>query len=206
MTVLKISGILNRQRNGILISGLFIILVGWFDSGVAENCSGRTYEKLEAARVDFRAVKNQLEPGAPPMRVVSPDGTKVAALEKVKILMESQVFRLVVTGSDGGERQVHDQVVNYYGLTWSPDSTKLAYSEGCLVHIVDQEVMFRTTIYTGPGGPYPGACFDLKWAKNGGELSFVQIENAQQPDLSSPIRVIVTLAKRNHCQGSLEGR
>ena len=92
MTVLKISGILNRQRNGILISGLFIILVGWFDSGVAENCSGRTYEKLEAARVDFRAVKNQLEPGAPPMRVVSPDGTKVAALEKVKILMESQVF------------------------------------------------------------------------------------------------------------------
>ena len=45
----------------------------------------------------------------------------------------------------------------------------------------------------GPGAQYPGACFDLVWADDGRTLSFTQVENAEQLDLSRPVRVVITL-------------
>jgi hypothetical protein len=38
--------------------------------------------------------------------------------------------------------------------------------------------------------------FDLQWSNDGRTLSFTQVENARQLDLSRPVRVLITLGVR----------
>jgi hypothetical protein len=129
---------------------------------------------------------------AAPSEVPAPNGHLIARVRNVAKGLESRRSRIVITGR--GRRPVAlATVVNYFGLGWSPGGTKIAYSEGAVVHLIDVDGRTRQTIYTGPGGPYPGAAFDIAWADNGRTLSFTQVENAEQLDLSSPLRVIITL-------------
>lgn len=157
-------------------------------------------DTVPAARLKRTAVRTEPSastagPGRPPMEVRGPDNRSVARVQQVSRGRESRSSRLVVTRS-GRRAVIAARVVNYFGMAWSPDGSKIAYSEGTTIHIVDADGKTRQTIYTGPGGPYPGAAFDLRWADGGSTLSFTQVENAEQLDLSHPVRIILTLAAR----------
>jgi len=127
------------------------------------------------------------------MEVPGPAKHGVARVEQFSRGSESRSFRLLVTRS-GKHAITVAKVVNYFGMAWSPDGSKIAYSEGTNIHIVDADGRTRQIIYTGPGGAYPGAAFDLTWSGGGSTLSFTQVENAEQLDLSHPVRIILTLA------------
>jgi dipeptidyl aminopeptidase/acylaminoacyl peptidase len=140
-----------------------------------------------------------LEPGGStrglarlPSQARSPDGRRIARVQSMGIGRESRRSRIVITGPNG-RRTTIGPIVNYYGLAWSPDNSKIAFSEGAVVTIADSDGRTRQVVYTGPGGPYPGACFDLVWSEAGRTLSFTQVENAEQLDLSRPTRVVITL-------------
>ena len=141
----------------------------------------------------------KLEPGAStrglrhvPSQVRSPDGRWVARAQTVSVGRESRRSRIVITGPNR-RRITIGPIVNYYGLAWSPDGSKIAFSAGAVVTIADSHGPGRQVIHTGPGGPYPGACFDLVWSEAGRTLSFTQVENAEQLDLWRPTRVVITL-------------
>jgi hypothetical protein len=149
-------------------------------------------EKLEKGAV-------RLEPGAPtrglehvPVQVRSPDGRQVARAQTISTGRESRRSRIVISGPNRRFTPI-GAAVNYYGLAWSPDSSKIAFAEGAVVTIADADGRTRQVIHTGPGGPYPGACFDLAWSSDGHTLSFTQVENAGQLDLSHPVRVSIAL-------------
>ena len=108
---------------------------------------------------------------------------------------ESRRSRVVINGPRG-RRLVVATAINYYGLVWSPDGSKIAFSEGAVVTIADATGKTRQVVYTGPGGRYPGACFDFAWSDDGRALSFTQVENAEQLDLSRPVRVVIALGTR----------
>jgi len=153
--------------------------------------------QLPAEKLKKESVK--LEPGAStrglahvPSQVRSPDGRRVARAQTVSVGRESRRSRIVITGPNR-RRITIGPIVNYYGLAWSPDGSKIAFSEGAVVTIADSDGQSRQVIHTGPGGPYPGACFDLAWSAAGRTLSFTQVENAEQLDLSRPTRVVITL-------------
>jgi Tol biopolymer transport system component len=113
-------------------------------------------------------------------------------VQTVSTGFESRRSRIVLTGPNR-RRVTIGPLVNYYGIAWSPDSSKIAFAEGAVVTIADRDGRTRQVMHTGPGGPYPGACFDLVWSEGGRTLSFTQVENAEQLDLSRPTRVIITL-------------
>jgi len=65
-----------------------------------------------------------------------------------------------------------------------------------MVHIADSDGQTKSTIYSGPGGPYPGASFDLRWSDDGRQLSFLQVEHAQDSELANPSFVTIILGIR----------
>jgi hypothetical protein len=153
--------------------------------------------RIPAARLTSESVRR--EPGAStaglervPSVVPSPDKRRTARVQAISRGAESERSRITVMGP-GPSRVTIATVVNYFGLAWSPDGSKLAFSEGAVVTIADSDGRTRTVIHTGPGARYPGACFDLAWSEDGRVLSFTQVENAQQLDLSTPVRVSITL-------------
>jgi len=155
------------------------------------------FRDVPAAKLTKGAVR--MEPGAPtrglahvPAQVSSPDGRRIARVQNVSAGRESATSRVVITGP-GRRRTPIGTVVNNFGLAWSPDGSKIAFSEGTIVHVADSDGKTRQVIHTGPGGPYPGAAFDLAWSDDGRTLSFTQVENAGQLDLSRPVRVVITL-------------
>lgn len=155
------------------------------------------FRDVPAAKLIKASVR--IEPGAStgglehvPAQVRAPDGRRIARVQTLSTGRESRQSRIVIVGA-GSRRVTFGPVVNYFGLAWSPDSSKLAYSEGAVVRIADSDGRTRQVIHTGPGGPYPGACFDLVWSDGGLTLSFTQVENAEQLDLSRPVRVVITL-------------
>jgi hypothetical protein len=157
-----------------------------------------SFRDVPAAKLIKDSVR--MEPGAStrglehvPVAVSSPDRRRIARAPTISTGLESRRSRIVITGP-GRRRTTISSVVNYFGLTWSPDSSKIAFSEGTVVHIADSNGRTRQVIHTGPGGPYPGACFDLVWSDGGRTLSFTQVENAEQLDLSRPVRVVIALA------------
>jgi hypothetical protein len=159
--------------------------------------AGNVLRQVPAEKVKKESVK--LEPGGStrglahvPSQIRSPDGRWIARAQTVGTGLESRRSRIVITGPNR-RRITIGPIVNYYGLAWSPDNTKIAFSEGAVVTIADSDGRTRQVIHTGPGGPYPGACFDLVWSEAGRTLSFTQVENAEQLDLSRPTRVVITL-------------
>lgn len=122
----------------------------------------------------------------------SPDGARLARARKGKSGMESQNYEIVVEDRNGNWRIVGNPV-NCFGAAWSPDGRVLAYSEGTMIHLVDADGATRNTIYKGPGGPYPGAAFDLEWS-NELSISFIQVESTVHEDLSNPQRVTLQLS------------
>jgi hypothetical protein len=131
-----------------------------------------------------------------PYTVLSPDGMRMAKVERLRSGIESQVYVLSVflIGEASGIKIA--EVVNFFGLCWSPGGSKIAFSEGTMVHIADSDGQTKSTIYSGPGGPYPGAAFDLKWFDDGRQLSFLQVEHAQDSELANPSFVTIILGFR----------
>lgn len=131
-----------------------------------------------------------------PFSVKSPDGKRVAKVEMIRRGIESQVYVVSVSAIDGEPETKIAEAVNLFGLCWSPDGSKIAFSEGSIVHIADRDGQTKQIIYSGPGGPYPGASFNLKWVENGQKLSFIQVENAQDSELANPAIVTIKLGMR----------
>lgn len=103
------------------------------------------------------------------------------------------MYALLVAPEGGAPAVKVAEAVNWGGLAWSPDGSKVAYSEGTLIHVVDHDARTRNVVYAGPGGPYPGTCFDLKW-ENPDTLSFTELESASETDLAYPKRITLRLA------------
>ncbi len=163
----------------------------------ARDISRQKLPQVPAEKLTKESAK--LEPGGStrglaqvPSQVRSPDGRWIARARTVSTGRESRTSRIVINGPNR-RRVTIGPIVNLYGLAWSPDSSKIAFSEGAVVTIADRDGATRQVIHTGPGGPYPGACFDLVWSDAGRTLSFTQVENAEQLDLSRPTRVVITL-------------
>ncbi len=123
----------------------------------------------------------------------SPTGDRKAYAELLHTGVESQVFGIFVSDLSGQNRVKIAEAVNCFGLAWSPDGTKIAFSEGTRVYVADSDGRTRQLIHAGPGGPYPGASFNLQWMHDGRTLSFVQVENAHVRHLWNASRISVTL-------------
>ena len=155
---------------------------------------------VAAARLTSAAVRQEHSASTAglervPSIVQSPDNRRTARVQQLSQGVESQRSRITIDGP-GQRRTTIATAVNYFGLAWSPDGRKIAFSEGAIVTIADSDGKTQQVIHTGPGGRYPGACFDLEWSKDGRTLSFTQVENARQLDLSRPVRVSITLGVR----------
>jgi hypothetical protein len=131
-------------------------------------------------------------PGVPPERLAAPVGEWVAEVGRVGTGLESTSWEIRVTGPGAPAGPVAE-AVNLSGLAWSPDGSKLAYCEGAILRVVDRDGASRTTLESGPGGPYPGACFDLVW--DGDRLSFTRVATAERPELAAPERVTLELGE-----------
>lgn len=101
-----------------------------------------------------------------------------------------------MAGSVGAPAREIAQVVNPYGLAWHPEGRTIAFSEGTVVHLVDSDGQTRMLLYSGPGGPYPGACFNLTWSADGRTLSCEQVESVEREELANPSTVTITLNVR----------
>ena len=131
-----------------------------------------------------------------PYTVLSPDGKRMAKVERLRSGIESQVYVLSIFTMGEASGIKIAEVVNFFGLCWSPGGSKIAFSEGTMVHIADSDGQTKSTIYSGPGGPYPGASFDLRWSDDGRQLSFLQVEHAQDSELANPSFVTIILGIR----------
>ena len=131
-----------------------------------------------------------------PFMVKSPDGKRVAKVVRIGTGIESQVYLVSVLAVNEKSEIKIAEAVNFFGLCWSPDGSKIAYSEGTMVHIADSDGLTKQIIYIGPGGPYPGASFNLRWSNNGQQLSFMQVVNAQTSELANPSFVTITLGMK----------
>jgi hypothetical protein len=166
----------------------------------SSQAADRSLAQVAAARLTSEMIRSNPTPSIagldqPLSIVVSPDKGRTARVRLLSKGSESRRARIEITRK-GQPTKTLATVVNPFGLAWSPDGTKIAFSEGAVVTIADSNGATRQVIHTGPGGRYPGACFDLLWSTDGRTLSFTQVENADQLDLSRPMRVSITLGVR----------
>jgi hypothetical protein len=127
--------------------------------------------------------------------VKSADGQRVARVQPIGRGAESTRARLVITGP-GQRRVTLGEVVNHFGTAWSPGGRTIAYCSGAILTVADSDGKTSQALHRGPGGAYPGACFDIAWSADGGTISFTQVENAEQLDISTPKRITLTLGAR----------
>lgn len=133
----------------------------------------------------------------PPGSVIpGPQGKLKALVKELRKGMESVSYGIYVSRHGKSGEVFIAEVVNLYDLIWSTDGSKLAFCEGSILHVADSDGSTRQQIYTGPGGPYPGACFNLQWSATGKEISFNQVEHVSYDNLKNPVEVIITLGKR----------
>lgn len=128
-------------------------------------------------------------------RLRSPDGRSEAYFETGVQGLESTSSRLMA-GPVGAPARAIAQAVNPYGIAWHPESGTIAFSEGTIVHLVDSDGQTRARLYSGPGGPYPGACFNLVWSADGRLLSCDQVESVEREELANPSTVTITVDVR----------
>lgn len=154
--------------------------------------------KLRAA--DIKKLGTEVEPVTSPTapgkvnpELVSPDQSMIVQLVQKETGIESIAFQIYVTRIKTREKIFIAEAVNCFGLGWSPDSSKIVFSEGTLVHLADSDGATRQMIYAGPGGPYPGACFDYVWSQDGRRLAFIQVENVHDRTLAHPQRITLFL-------------
>jgi hypothetical protein len=178
----------------------FVFLTLSLLSAVTCDAEEKKFDLTSVRAKDLKKVAEEVHPGASPdglnelvHTVVSPDGKRTATAERVSIGVESIVFGIYVSSASSEARVKIAEVVNWFGLCWSPDGSKIAFSEGTILHVADSDGQTRQVIYIGPGGPYPGACFNLKWSGDGKRLSCIQVENARDVELSNPVKVTITL-------------
>lgn len=71
-----------------------------------------------------------------PYTVLSPDGKRMAKVERLRSGIESQVYVLSIftIGEASGIKIA--EVVNFFGLCWSPGGSKIAFSEGTINKIL----------------------------------------------------------------------
>src|SRR4051812_36844506 len=101
-------------------------------SVAARGSSLQSPRQVPAEKLTKESV--QTEPGAStrglahvPSRLRSPDGRRIARAQTMGVGRESRRSRIVITGS-GRRPTTIAPVVNYYGLVWSPDGSKIAFS------------------------------------------------------------------------------
>ena len=81
--------------------------------------------------------------GSIPYTVQSPDGKRMAKVEKLRSGIESQVYVLSIFTMGEASGIKIAEVVNFFGLCWSPGGSKIAFSEGTMVHIADSDGQIR---------------------------------------------------------------
>jgi hypothetical protein len=150
--------------------------------------------RLVKVSEDVRSIPFPNSPPAPPTRVPSPRGDRVAEVVRVGTGVESSTHRIIVSSPDRRQGVAVADVTNLSGLIWSPDGSKIAFCEGAILHVADADGRTQRALHVGPGGPYPGACFDIAWTGRGDEIAFVEVQNASDPELGNPVRVTVKLA------------
>lgn len=162
-------------------------------------CGGDTAPPADSAAA-LQVTGRRVELGAgtavpPPLAAVatSPDGARTARLVAAGEGLESARYRLELSAA-GGAPVVVGEVINPFGLAWSPDGSWLAFSEGAVVEAVAAAGGAPVELFAGAGGPYPGAAFDLAWSPDGAELSFTLVFHAGDQTLADPRRVTLSLA------------
>jgi Tol biopolymer transport system component len=171
-------------------------------SGVVLAQGQVTFELSKIRAKNLKKLSEEVEPIAFPdvpkkvnSEITSPDKRKIVKLIKKSTGLESASYQIYVTLLKSCQKYFIAEAVNCYGLGWSPDSSKIAFSEGTLVHLADSDGSSQQMIYTGPGGPYPGACFDFAWSRDGRRLSFIQVESVRDSSLAHPKRITLLLGE-----------
>lgn len=190
---------LHRQSH---LGVIFLMMMLSFVVGVALAQEQVTFELSKIRAKDLRKLAEEVEPIAFPVtpkkvksEITSPNKRKIVRLVKKTAGLESITYQIYVKVLKSCQKFFIAEAVNCYGLGWSPDSSKIAFSEGTLVHLADSDGVTQQIIYTGPGGPYPGACFDFAWSQDGRRLSFIQVESVHDSSLAHPKRITLLLGK-----------
>jgi hypothetical protein len=185
-----------------LLGVIFLMMMVSIFIGVVLAQGEVTFELSKIRANDLKKLAEEVEPIAFPdvpkkvnPEITSPDKRKIAQLIKKSTGIESATYQIYVTFLESCQKFFIAEAVNCYGLEWSPDSSKIAFSEGTLVHLADSDGVTQQMIYTGPGGPYPGACFDFAWSQDGRRLSFIQVESVHDSSLAHPKRITLLLGK-----------
>lgn len=76
----------------------------------------------------------------------------------------------------------------------SPDGSKLAYAQGKNVYVADADSKTSKLLYDGAGEENVQACYNIKWAAAGDELSFTQAKQIPG-DSVRLMTVIITLGR-----------
>lgn len=199
MSLIESQTLLPKRSHLFIVS--FIMIFSLF-SGAPFAQIQVTYGLSKIRAKDLRMVAKKVKPYlslvAPKKinpKITSPDNQKIVQLVKKTVGLESTTYQIYITFLKSCQKILIAQVVNCYDLRWSPDSSKIVFSEGTLVHLADSDGASKQVIYTGPGGPYPGACFDFTWSQDGRRLSFIQLESVYDNSLAYPKRITLLLGE-----------
>jgi hypothetical protein len=199
MLLLKIHNLLPNLSHLFIV---FYIIIFTFFSGAVYAQVEVTSELSKIRAQDLKTLAKEIEPNvslvAPKKinpQITSPDNQKIVQLAEKTVGLESITYQIDITILISCQKIFIARVVNCYDLSWSPDSSKIVFSEGTLVHLADSDGFSQQVIYTGPGGPYPGACFDFTWSQDGRRLSFIQLESVHDSSLAHPKRITLLLGE-----------
>ncbi len=131
-----------------------------------------------------------------PGEIPSPDGKLLAVVDTVTIQeRKASIISVREFGTNSGGKGI-DTVQDCYDLAWSPDGSKLVYSDGTQVHIADADGGTRQVIYAAQKHPVPVICYNFTWQNEGHGFSFVQREETEIADsLRNAMLITITLGQ-----------